>query len=278
MDESFIQTTDSTLTIKDWTKINPELVAGFTTKHGGTSHFPYKSNNFGLHVGDEGHNVITNRQQLADQLGFSLENWVCADQVHEDQIVKVSSVLTGSGVDDYNDSIKGTDGFYTNQKDILLTLCYADCVPVYFFAPNYHMIGIAHAGWKGTVKNISGKMVQLWDMMEKIPPSEIYVTIGPSINQCCYIVDDHVINEVDKVLEAVSFTTSPYEQISDGQYRLDLKSVNYLLLLHAGIQEDHLLTSNFCTSCDNDLFFSHRADQGKTGRMISYIGFYNQYK
>lgn len=273
MSEPFIRSLNSTLKLENWSQLTPAIVAGFTTRDGGTSHSPYKSNNYGLHVGDESEHVITNRLQLSETLGFPAKQWVCADQVHNDQIVKVTDSLKGQGILDHNDSIKGTDGFYTNKNNILLTLCYADCVPIYYFAPNHHMIGIAHAGWKGTVKNISGKMIQLWDMTENISPSDVHVAIGPAIDHCCYVVDGQVINEVDEVLKHISSDVNPYKEINEGQYRLDLKALNKLLLLHEGVKEENLLISDFCTSCHNDLFFSHRRDKGKTGRMLSYIGF-----
>jgi YfiH family protein len=276
MDEPFIQHLNSTLTIEKWAQLSPRLVAGFTTKHGGSSHSPYESNNYGLHVGDDSKDVITNRLQLSESLGFPSNQWACADQVHKDQIVKVTDSLKGQGVFDHNNSIKGTDGFYTNNNNVLLTLCYADCVPIYYYAPDHHMIGIAHAGWKGSVKNISGKMIDLWDMTENIPPSDVYVAIGPSIDRCCYVVNDQVIKQVDEVLKHISSDSTPYETISEGQYRLDLKTLNKSLLVHAGVKEENILVSKFCTSCQDDLFFSFRRDKGKTGRMISYIGFQDE--
>ncbi|PYZ94043.1 laccase [Salipaludibacillus keqinensis] len=272
MQEPFIKETTSTLLLNNWADQTNRLVAGFTTKNGGTSQAPYQTNNLGLHVKDDPRKVVTNRMSLANHLGFPTTNWACADQVHADQIVKISKPLAGSGAVDYQDSIKGTDGLYTQEKDLLLALCYADCVPVYFFAPDHQMIGVAHAGWKGTVKNISGKMIELWDLMENIPPKDIHAAIGPSIDSCCYVVDDHVINEVNDVLKSISSDYAPYKEISEGQYQLDLKMLNKLLLLHAGVEEKNILVSNYCTSCQDDLFFSHRRDEGKTGRMLSFIG------
>ncbi|SER75534.1 peptidoglycan editing factor PgeF [Salipaludibacillus aurantiacus] len=273
MNEPFKHHSNSRLILKEWSELSPGLIAGFTTKNGGISGGPFHTNNLGLHVNDNSEDVAANRRQLAEELGFPLSKWACADQIHQDQIVKVTEELTGFGTTNYDDSIKGTDAFYTNKKNILLTLCYADCVPVYFYAPEQGFAGIAHAGWKGTVKNIAGKMVQLWEMTENIPAASIHAAIGPSIDSCCYIVDDRVVTQVDEALENCPATsTAPYEKISEGQYRLDLKTVNKLLLLQAGVREENIHVSTYCTSCQNDLFFSHRRDKGKTGRMLSFIG------
>ncbi|UTR14167.1 peptidoglycan editing factor PgeF [Salipaludibacillus sp. LMS25] len=271
--EPFQLQSDALTMLQDWGNLSPHVLAGFTTKHGGTSSGPFTSNNLGLHVNDTELHVRENRRRLADSLQFPIETWACADQVHEDHIVKISRDLTGYGALNYNDSIKGTDGFYTTDKDILLTLCYADCVPIYYVAPEHHTIGIAHAGWKGSVKNIAGKMVQLWKLNESIPTANVHVAIGPSIGKCCYKVDDRVITEVDNILSSSDTFDSPYQKVSDGQYSLDLKKLNLLLLLNAGIDRANILVSQYCTSCEKNLFFSHRRDKGKTGRMLSFIGF-----
>ncbi len=176
----------------------------------------------------------------------------------------------GKGTTDYQSAIAGTDGLYTEEARLLLALCFADCVPLYFMAPKHGMIGLAHAGWKGTVKNIAGEMVRLWHECEQIPLEDIYVVIGPSIGACCYIVDDRVITRVDRVLEGEE--KLPYKQVSIGQYALDLKELNKVLLIKAGIHEEHIDVSGYCTSCADHLFFSHRRDQGKTGRMMAFIG------
>ncbi|MCR6110172.1 peptidoglycan editing factor PgeF [Bacillus sp. A301a_S52] len=275
MREPFQIQSDALTILQDWDNLSPNILAGFTTKNGGTSSGAFTSNNLGLHVNDTNLNVRENRRSLADLLEFPLENWACAEQVHEDHIVKISKKLTGYGTVNYHDSIKGTDGFYTTETNTLLTLCYADCVPIYYIAPEHHTIGIAHAGWKGSVKNIAGKMVELWKLNESIPPTKIHAAIGPSIGACCYRVDDRVIKEVDNILSSSHISTSPYQKISNDQYSLDLKKLNLQLLLDAGIDRANILVSQYCTSCEKNLFFSHRRDNGKTGRMLSFIGFKN---
>jgi copper oxidase (laccase) domain-containing protein len=68
----------------------------------------------------------------------------------------------------------------------------------------------------------------------------------------------------------------PYSKITEGQYKLDLKKLNKYLLLEAGIQEENITISHHCTSCEKEIFFSHRRDEGKTGRMLSFIGIYEE--
>lgn len=266
--EPFIQNTEQVLELTIWNHFSKQLVVGFTTKNGGVSKMEFESLNLGLHVKDDNNLVVSNRRKLGDILCFPAEKWVCAEQTHKNKIAKVTKKDLGAGVFTYEDSIKDTDGLYTTEKNILLTLCFADCVPVYFFAPSKQIIGIVHAGWKGTVQDIVGEMVRAWER-EGVKRDEIQAVIGPAIGKCCYIVDDYVINVV-KALEHVD--SNPFESISDNQYLLDLKDLNYQLMVRAGIPPDHIQVSSYCTSCENQFFFSHRRDAGKTGRMISFIG------
>lgn len=253
--------------IEDWMERN--LIAGFTTKNGGQSTGDFTSLNVGFHVHDLYQTVCQNRTLLSEQLGFPLENWVGAEQTHDNRIMKISDVDRGRGATSYEDSFKETDGFFTKEPGILLTMCYADCVPLYFYAPEAHAIGIAHAGWKGTVKGIAREMVLVFGE-EQIEPEDIKVVIGPSICENCYIVDDRVIGFVENILEDVE--EKPYNLISGNIYQLDLKRLNHQILVNSGIKEENINISNLCTSCNEEQFFSHRRDNGKTGRMMSFIG------
>ncbi|OLP66526.1 Laccase domain protein [Bacillus pumilus] len=261
------------MAIHDWTNITcsgQRVLAGFSTKNGGFSLDPYQSLNTGLHVGDDASSVQMNRQVIADGTAVPLSDWVFADQTHEDHIMKVTKEHKGRGSLHYHEALPGTDGLYTSEPNMMLALCFADCVPLYFLAPNDGLIGTAHAGWKGTVKQIGAKMIDIWTSQEGVAVDHIQVGIGPSIGSCCYVVDDVVMDQVKKL----PFSTEEvYSEVSRGQYKIDLKTLNKHALLHAGIKEENIHVSSMCTSCNDQLFFSHRRDQGKTGRMMSFVGF-----
>jgi polyphenol oxidase len=267
--EPFVLQENPYFLLEKWMNQFPGCMAGITAKNGGFSSGEFKSLNLGFHVGDILQDVRANRNKISTQLEFPLKFWVGAEQTHNDFIQKVTKVDQGKGSVSYDDSFKDTDGFYTDEKGILLTLCYADCVPLFFIAPERGMIGVAHAGWKGTVKQIATQMVELWQK-EGIVPEQIFATIGPSICEKCYIVDKRVIDFVQKVL--VDVEKKPYNLIKEDQYSLDLREVNRLLLLKAGIPEHQIMMTGYCSSCDQEHFFSHRRDQGRTGRMLSFIG------
>lgn len=267
-----LQPTDdrSVLMIKEWEKDN--VIAGMTTRHGGMSDAPYRSLNVGFHVGDRYENVMKNRKLLTEKLAFPLERWVLGEQSHGNKVFKVMSEDSGKGSMSLDTAVAAVDGLYTNERDILLVALYADCVPLYFFESEQRMIGIAHAGWKGTVSNIAGRMVEAWKK-EGIDPAKIEVVIGPSISECCYEVDERVISEVRKLSIK---DNRVFRQHQQGKYMLNLKLLNKLLLMQAGVDETKITQSSWCTSCFSSTFFSHRKERGQTGRMMAFIGLRQQ--
>lgn len=267
--EPFVLEKQSFFSIKPWTDLHPGLAAGITTKNDGESTGEYLSLNLGFHVGDKVQSVCANRERVGKQIDFPVQSWVGAEQTHDSLIQKISRKDRGKGSLSYDTSFKGTDGFYTDEAGVLLTLGYADCVPIFFIAPEKKMIGVAHAGWKGTVKQIAGKMIELWGQ-EGIDPKEIFAAIGPSICEKCYIVDNRVVDLVQNILEDVE--EKPYNLITTGQYSLNLQKTNQILLEKAGVPPQNILMTGYCSSCHHDHFFSHRRDHGKTGRMLSFIG------
>ncbi len=267
--EPFILKETSHFIIKDWTDRFDGLVAGFTTKNGGQSKNSFSTLNTGFHVGDQEKDVCLNREILSKSTGIPLNHWVGAEQTHDVHVKKVYVHDRGFGSNSYANAFRDTDAFFTYDKNLLLTLCFADCVPLYFIAPKYEAIAIAHAGWKGTVGGIAKSVITVFED-ENIPVSEIFAVIGPSICEKCYIVDDKVISFVENLVEDVE--KKPYNRIKDNQYHLNLKELNKLILLKAGINESNIQVTDLCTSCDSNYFFSHRRDKGKTGRMMSFIG------
>jgi polyphenol oxidase len=255
--------------IEPWMNDNSGLMAGFSTKNGGVSQGEYSGLNFGFHVGDSPVSVKKNRELLSQEIEFPLVSWIGAEQTHEISIQKVTKADIGKGSDRYETSFSRTDGFFTDERGVLLTLCYADCVPLYFIDKDNGFIGVAHAGWKGSVGGIAKEMVSVF-VQNGSHPSAISVIIGPSICKKCYIVDERVIKLVEKGLEGVE--EKPYNQINTVEYSLDLKELNKLILLRAGVQQRNISITSYCTSCNSDYFYSHRRDQGSTGRMLAFIG------
>ena len=272
--EPFVKGEDaSILHLISWENEVEGLTAGFTTRIGGQSEAPYEGLNCGLHVGDLDKNVVQNRESICEKIGFPFDAWTCADQVHGNQVEIITKKHRGSGNNSLDHCIEQTDGLITAEKNILLTSFYADCVPLFFLAPEERVIGIAHAGWKGTVANISQKMLDTLVSEYQTKINTVKVAIGPSIGLCCYEVDERVIDPFLKLWNASrlpEWIVPTHEK--SGKFQLDLKEANRYLLMERGIPANNILVSHWCTSCHTDLFFSHRKEAGKTGRMTAFIG------
>ncbi|TCT26856.1 hypothetical protein EDD68_101212 [Melghiribacillus thermohalophilus] len=250
----------SILTISAWEKFG--IVAGITTRQGGYSDSPYHSLNMGDHVGDDLGIVEKNRHRVAEIIGFPRRNWVMPNQVHGVQVnlITVNHSKTIS-----------CDGLVTNRPGQLLTAVFADCVPLYFFADKQKWIGLAHAGWRGTVGGIGREMVRIFKD-QGIDPSELSVVIGPCIGRDQYEVDQHVIQHIPENLQ----TEELIQPVRPGHYLLDLKQLNKTMLVDAGVRQNRIEITDLCTYDKEEWFFSHRRDQGKTGRMMAFIGIKNE--
>lgn len=255
--------------IKTWKKQFPNLTAGITTRHGGTSSHPYESLNLAFHVNDNPQDVINNRKILANQLGFSLDHWILGEQVHGANVetVKSDSAYVGAGSTPDIPAIANVDGIITNKRNVLLCAFFADCVPLYFYDPSSGWIGIAHAGWKGTVSGIAKEMVKRLNQ-EGVLSNRIHVAIGPSIGPQHYQVNHLVIDQIPQ--QYIEHVCVKLDHVED-QYLLDLKKLNYLMLIDQDIRPEQITISQQCTF-EQDYFYSHRRDQGKTGRMLGFIG------
>lgn len=263
--------TGKQLVIEEWQKENSLITAGFTMRDGGYSPMPSNSLNMGFHVNDDPRCVQDNRKEFADEINFPIQYWVGSKQVHGTHIVKVTEEDRGRGSMDFETAIPDADGLYTKDDNVLLTSLYADCVPLYFYSPKNNLIGLAHAGWRGTVGKIGPKMVELWCEKENTDIHDIRAAIGPAIGECCYEVDEKVIREVKAALNKEE-NPDVFTANNNDKFQLNLQKLNEILLLQTGVLPENIIVSQQCTSCENSLFFSHRKDNGKTGRMMSFIG------
>lgn len=267
--------TPAVLRLEAWTGKMPGLSAGFTTRIGGVSEGPYDSLNCGLHVADQPERVIENRKRTAAAAGFDFSAWTSAEQVHGSKVVTVTAAERGRGRDSLEDVLPGADAMVTDVPGICLAAFFADCVPLYFLDPGRRVIGIAHAGWKGTVAAIAARTVEAMQSNYGCRPEHIFAAIGPSIGGCCYEVDEQVLVHVRKLEgyeTAVAPPVSQEHSSAGGKRRLDLKELNRQIMIKAGIKPEHIEISRLCTACRTDLFYSHRKEKGKTGRMIGWIG------
>lgn len=240
----------------------------YTTRRGGISLEPYASLNMGLHVGDDPERVIANRQRACRLLGADISQMVAGQQVHGAKVVTVGTSFCGRGSMSRDDAIPGVDALVTAEPGVLLSSYYADCVPLFFMDPVRKVVALAHAGWKGTVLRIGAATVRHMQQEHGCRAGDIIAGIGPSIGPCCYEVDAPVIKQVEGCLPGHAGLARPGKP---GKWWLNLPEVNRRVLLEAGIRSENITMAGYCTSCRNDLFFSHRGENGWTGRMASLI-------
>lgn len=229
-----------------------------STRTGGKSQNPRKTLNLGLHVNDDPKTVISNRKKLAKALGMNLENFVLAKQTHSDHIVIAGQEHKGRGATCWENAIDDCDALITDTTEIVVAINVADCVPILLADPVSQCVAAIHAGWKGTFQKIVQKT--LLEMIEnhQCNPKSMLAGIGPGICEKCYEVDLNLYTRFES-----EFST--YQRIGHQEEKrsfLDLAHINALQLEHSGIPTHNIEISPYCTSCNNDLFFSHRKEKG----------------
>lgn len=232
----------------------PEVVAAQSTREGGRSKEPYLSLNLGLYTGDDPDLVNENRQLFFHELGFKREEVVGAKQVHGDAI----KLVTEAG------EWEGYDAFITNKAGLLLSVTLADCTPILIYDPVHKAIGAAHSGWKGTVLQIAVKTFVALKEAFGTAPQDCYVYIGCSISKEAFEVGEEVAVQFDDSVTSI--------HLESGKYHVDLKTANRNMILAAGVPDEQIEVSAYCSYFDNDRFYSYRKENGKCGRMLAVIG------
>jgi len=232
------------------------------SRQGGTSLAPFDSLNLSVSVPDDNENVYANRRRAYGIYERDTDTVVHAHLVHGNDVARITKADNGTW-------IPQTDGIITNEPDCALTMNYADCTPIFLYDPIHHAIGLGHAGWQGTVKDLPGAMVRAMVQEFSSDPSHLIAGIGPCIGPCCYEVGEQVITAVhDSFSDADDLFVEPpmgKRPFSSGNgHHFDMPEANRRNLANAGVVKIEL--SGLCTACRTDLFFSHRAEQGKTGR------------
>ena len=269
----------------------PWLVHGFSTRTGGYSTIFNPGNRGGhdLNLGAQKHDnreaVEKNRKAFFAAVGagrgFKL---VTMKQVHSSNIHVLAGVPKGLLVG---------DGAITNKPGLLLSIQTADCVPVLLVDAKKKAVGAFHAGWRGTVKRIVEKGVGMMQMTYGSDPANIRAAIGPCIQQCCYAVGPEVVDEFHSQFQ---YAAELFKDIFDDdpvktkypllfltarapghgpvgkQPHLDLAEANRRQLVDAGVKAENIWASGLCTGCNTNRLFSHRKEDGFTGRMMAVVG------
>lgn len=213
---------------------------------------------FSTRVGWNQEKIFAN---LSEVLNIPEEKIYRAKQVHGTDVLIIED-------QNYKDIlIEQIDGLITNVKGIALATYHADCVPLYFYDKNKEVIGLAHAGWKGTLNNISKSIIKKMIDTFGSNVEDISVAIGPSIGVCCYEIG----HDVEKLFIDKHPNNINIIQRKDNKIYLNLWEVNKINLLDSGVKEVNIFYSNICTSCRVDKLYSYRKEKGTKNRMIAAI-------
>jgi YfiH family protein len=237
---------------------------GIFTRKGGVSPPPWDSLNVGGTVGDDPKRVLNNRDRIFRTLGLGNRSSYDVWQVHSNKVVCARAPR------ETQTKIKKADAILTNVPGVTLFMRFADCVPIFFYDPNKSVIGIAHAGWKGTLGNIVQETLLAMQENYGSKPKDIISAIGPSIAAHHYEIGPDVLELIEDRYGTVAdnFLIKEENDGVDEKIRkkpmFDLQKANQYHLLMAGVRIVEI--SWICTACNLVDWFSHRGENGKTGR------------
>ena len=274
------------------------LISGFSTASGGSSTLERTRDskksveqvlNLGFTDWDSREHVLENRKRFIRALHAEKMRTIGLRQIHSDIIHVVGRQQFARG-----DGAPNGDALITREPGVLLTVQTADCIPILLADTKKRAVAAIHSGWRGTVQRIAEKTLGRMQMEFGTNPRDVVAAIGPGIGGCCYEVGHEVVKEfATKFPKASGWFSGPFEALtnsdSDSNWlpwltmrppghapppptaQLDLIAANRAILADAGIPVANISSSDLCTACRPDLFFSYRRER-TTGRMMAAIG------
>jgi YfiH family protein len=221
----------------------PGAWVAFSTRTGGSSAAPCDSLNLGILTEDDRDSVLENRRRLASALGRQPQRIAIGRQVHGAELADHAGPQRPSWLCRPGDGIPEVDGHIVAEPGLAALVFVADCLPVALAGSGG--VAMLHCGWRGLAAGIVAAGAAAVGATD--------AAIGPGIGACCYEVGEEVL--------------SPFAGLGEGiaaGRMLDLTEVARRLLRQAGVER--IEVAGLCTSCEEDRFFSHRRDAGRTGR------------
>ncbi len=228
---------------------------GIFTRQGGASQGAWSSLNLGAAIGDDLAAVRENHARMYAALGVNAQRATSCWLVHSTEVIVVGDAKNGR-------QLPKADCLITDRPDTPLVMRYADCVPLIAYDPLKRAIGLAHAGWRGTVQGMASKMVMALQQTYGCCPADIEVLIGPAISQRNYAVGEEVLQQARAYFGETAQII--WRDPVSGAAHFDLWRANLLDLQQRGVNKVRVL--DICTHDNTREFFSHRAEAGRTGR------------
>jgi YfiH family protein len=254
--------------VPGWAEL-PWLVHGFSTRGGGRTTVYGVSGelNLGFTAEDSRELVAANRELLLEHLhGGEQAGMVRLHQTHSSVVHRVGQPDVLGSAD--APALAG-DGLMTDVPGAMLGVLTADCVPVLVVDTRRRAVAAFHAGWRGTFQQIVEQGVGRMREEFGSAPEELVAAVGPAIGACCYAVGAELR---DQFVGRFAYGAALFSVGDGAEIRLDLAEANRRQLLAAGLDDAAVSMTGMCTSCRTDRFFSHRAERGRTGRMMAVVG------
>lgn len=244
------------------------VVAFSTTRGEVDRRNAYSGVNLCDYVGDDALRVLDARLTLAMQFGVDLDDLVIPRQTHSCRVAVIDDTFREMDIDKQEAALEGVDALVTSLKGVVIGVNTADCVPIVLTDRQAGIIAVAHAGWRGTVGRIAAKAVEemcRWGAQA----GRIQAAMGPSICQDCFEVGDEVVEafkeahfDIDAIMKRNPDT---------GKAHIDLRAANQSVLISAGVPSEVIVTSQHCSRCEHDRFFSARRLGINSGRTFTGI-------
>jgi YfiH family protein len=266
---------------------------GFSTRKGGVSRAYCADDaqgelNLGFTAADDREAVSKNRRLMAEAVtGHAGTPLITIRQIHSNVLVRATAGDAG------RERPRKADGIMTDEPGLLLAVQTADCIPVLVADRKRRAVAAFHAGWRGTVKRIVEIGIGRMRLEFGSKPEDLIAAIGPGIGACCYAVGEELLSSFQSQFD---YAADLFHEVYDSDpirtkypmlfltqrapghspigpsLHLDLVEANRRQLLAAGLKPNAIQSIGGCTSCQSDLFFSHRTSHGHAGRMMSVIG------
>jgi hypothetical protein len=240
------------------------IIQAVFTRQGGVSPHPWDSLNVGGSIGDDIVHVRENRIRSFNTIGRIPES------IHDVWQVHSADVIYAEEPRPLDTDYQKADIMLTNNPQVTLFMRFADCTPILLYDPRKQIVGIVHSGWLGTVRGAARVAVEAMQERYATNPADILAAIGPAIGPDHYEIGEDVISQVNDAFgtEAKFLLEKHGESI-----HFNLWKANQILLKQAGVEQIEI--AGICTACHTDDWFSHRAENGKTGRFGALIAFEN---
>ena len=225
----------------------PGARAGFSTRIGGVSAAPYETLNVAILTGDQRDAVRANRGRLARALERDPAGVVMGRQVHGAELREHRLPQKPCVYADVVASPEEVDAHSTDNQALTPLVMVADCLPIAMAGPGG--VAMAHCGWRGLAGGIAAQTARAIDATA--------AAVGPGIGPCCYEVGEEVLAGFQDL-----------DDVAEGRM-LDLTAVARALLARAGVTD--VESADLCTSCNPELFYSHRRDGERTGRQAGLV-------